>query len=952
MANVQTCPHCKTALKPNAAAETKCPECGNDLGPVKAKGGSQLALRAIVMILGLLGAASCAFVFIIQWLELIRAMDAMAKAESVIDLARALGEDVSVVERGRMELIRLQTTTYLFLTLAILSALLGTLVLFGKRGLVPGFVLLAGAAAPVILLPKAIIFTSPLILTGGIALLIRKSPKAGPAGAVGLVFSALGVLVALSLVAVPGVVRYQTAALEGPRMHALREFPSGGGGDRPNRRERDVEAVDAAGVAGAEPAFRVTAPDLYKEYQADADAAHKKYSGKVIEVSGVVQDCMGDEKTPTIVLGVGKWLEGVTCGTAEKASWTRHGRGQKVRLKGAWAGSSYGLALVHCVILEADPNPTFTFTTTELAKLFETDSYTASELSDKSLIVEGDVFKKEEAGAGPIYYLKGTDKTTVACMPNFHSSQPAIPIGQRVKMYGYCVGTLNDNEVRLHGCYRLTGSTTAQAWKGAVPIVPYRETIKDPAKIAEMIDKAGAGLKFAPLEFKLAGVDLSVQAPEGARIEKAQPGEVEIRYGKTEGSDSFRLHLYPGRLNLTAALKRWIADPSQRIRAFLFMDDDLVLRRTRENPYGSWRDRHHFVATRSFGFLNVRGEEGEYVDDSLDNFLLMIKVFRSLAAKPGYKPPETLEELTKLGLKIEKDDGRVTATVGYGITEAAFAVALKHLADVQELTLYGSYSAASLQPLVGFKKLRSLDISGDIYPDANAGLEPIGKLKGLEKLTLSYCGIDDAGVQQLKGLTNLKELNLRGNPIVGVGCRSLAGMTKLERLEIGSPEFSDAGLRPLGKLTGLKELNLSLTRVSDAGLQHLAPMVALEKLDLYGTPVTGSSLKHLKDIKTLKELRLTKSMVTDDSLALLKGAPALESLSLDETPVTDAGLKHLAGLPALRYLFIGKTAVTDAGLPALYGMKTLRLVSADGTKVTKEAHEKLEKALEAARGKD
>jgi hypothetical protein len=61
-------------------------------------------------------------------------------------------------------------------------------------------------------------------------------------------------------------------------------------GTRPTR-------LDAQALREARPDFTLSAQDLFDEYRKDGQATHKKYAGKVIELTGVVKDCKATHGT-------------------------------------------------------------------------------------------------------------------------------------------------------------------------------------------------------------------------------------------------------------------------------------------------------------------------------------------------------------------------------------------------------------------------------------------------------------------------------------------------------------------------------------------------------------------------------------------------------------------------------------------------------------------------------
>jgi hypothetical protein len=220
----------------------------------------------------------------------------------------------------------------------------------------------------------------------------------------------------------------------------------------------------------AKPDFRLTAQELYDEFVKDKAAAHKKFGGKVIEVGGVVRDCKASGPHSLLVLDVKKnkdyvGFDDVYGATEEKECWARHGRGQKVKLRGKWGGPGWvGAAVTHAAVVEAGPNPTVLYPAAGLAKEWGADSAgLARRYQSKHLIVEGEVLKKEERrGAFSTVYLKGTAKAPVACNFGFHDREQAqgLKVGQKVKVFGE-LSSYSDTGPALTGCLVVTRPTTA-----------------------------------------------------------------------------------------------------------------------------------------------------------------------------------------------------------------------------------------------------------------------------------------------------------------------------------------------------------------------------------------------------------------------------------------------------------------------------------------------------------
>lgn len=99
--------------------------------------------------------------------------------------------------------------------------------------------------------------------------------------------------------------------------------------------------TDTAKVQSQAPSYRLSATQLYSEYDSNEVAADAKYNGRVVIVSGTIQsigkDVMDDAY---IVIGGRGFLDGVQCTftKGEQSSVARLSKGQPVTVKGEVAG--------------------------------------------------------------------------------------------------------------------------------------------------------------------------------------------------------------------------------------------------------------------------------------------------------------------------------------------------------------------------------------------------------------------------------------------------------------------------------------------------------------------------------------------------------------------------------------------------------------------------------------
>ena len=119
---------------------------------------------------------------------------------------------------------------------------------------------------------------------------------------------------------------------------------------------------------------------------------------------------------------------------------------------------------------------------------------------------------------------------------------------------------------------------------------------------------------------------------------------------------------------------------------------------------------------------------------------------------------------------------------------------------------------------------------------------------------------------------NVTGLNMTGAPVADADLDALRGLKGLQWLALSGTQVTDAGLDALRGLKGLQWLALSGTQVTDAGLDALRELKELRTLWLGGTPVTDAGLDALRELKGLQQLDLSGTQVTDAGRARLKKA--------------------------------------------------------------------------------
>lgn len=107
--------------------------------------------------------------------------------------------------------------------------------------------------------------------------------------------------------------------------------------------------VDTQNVQSQAPSYVLSANELYREYENNEVAADSKYKGKVVMVSGTIQDIGKDilDEAYIIIGGTG-FLDGVQCFFTESQLSAISGlsKGQHVTVKGEVGGRVLGHVLV------------------------------------------------------------------------------------------------------------------------------------------------------------------------------------------------------------------------------------------------------------------------------------------------------------------------------------------------------------------------------------------------------------------------------------------------------------------------------------------------------------------------------------------------------------------------------------------------------------------------------
>jgi hypothetical protein len=421
-----------------------------------------------------------------------------------------------------------------------------------------------------------------------------------------------------------------------------------------------------------------------------------------------------------------------------------------------------------------------------------------------------------------------------------------------------------------------------------------------PDTIQAEIDKAGSGVKLVPLDLSTVGLPLSLEAPEGAKVE-GDPRELLLRRDCVDveitAGDHFALRIRLGKRPFDQKRHQMAG------QQVLVNTKDLVLSTSMLLLDERCEFARHVVAgLQDYTIENVDPLLGQQVNHSQADCLLMLKCAGTLAPRmaPPADPAAALQQFH--ATLVKGADGQI------------------------------------------------VNVTLDPRQTTDATLTLAAKLPALERLILHRCPITDDGLAHLAGLTRLKELNLADCPITDAGLSSLSKLTNLEVLNLASsfgdsPQIKGHGLAALASLTKLQVLVLDKNLVDDAGLSALQNVKSLRELYLEQTRVLGPGLASLRGLRNLKVLSLNETKIADAGLEGLRDVAGLEVLNLRGSLVRGDGIKHLHGLKNLHTLNLGNTPMSDACLTNLEGLKRLKRLALAGTTVTEAAADKLKKAL-------
>lgn len=225
-----------------------------------------------------------------------------------------------------------------------------------------------------------------------------------------------------------------------------------GPGERTKPEETKPEETKAStdnspvDLAKAKPDFMLTAEEWADQWKKDSNTAQKKYTGKVIELSGEVDSVAEDPygKVGLVYIKARPGVSSVGCLLVDKEPWLKISKGSKVRVRGIKTkDQGYDEELYPCIVVEYTASAVRAVSAVQLAKEFNADLKAVSkDLDNETLIVEGEIVSKGAPKEGLAEFtIKGDGGTNIKCrwgvMTEFQRNRhESIKVGQRVKLCG------------------------------------------------------------------------------------------------------------------------------------------------------------------------------------------------------------------------------------------------------------------------------------------------------------------------------------------------------------------------------------------------------------------------------------------------------------------------------------------------------------------------------------
>jgi hypothetical protein len=209
------------------------------------------------------------------------------------------------------------------------------------------------------------------------------------------------------------------------------------------------------------PDFSLTPEQYFADHKIDGPVA-RKYTGKIIELTGKIKEMGYDEKIgPYVDLPgdppdkIGR-TETVRCATVDREPWAKTVPGTTVKIRGRWQDFGWGKGLANCVFIDLGPSPAISISATQLANEWQKNNFDLSK-KYRYLIVEGQVIQADSSDL----VLKGNGDVEIKCLLSLSFKPAAIEMmrnngfpkrGQEVKVVGELSYFINKTTVLVREC--------------------------------------------------------------------------------------------------------------------------------------------------------------------------------------------------------------------------------------------------------------------------------------------------------------------------------------------------------------------------------------------------------------------------------------------------------------------------------------------------------------------
>lgn len=304
------------------------------------------------------------------------------------------------------------------------------------------------------------------------------------------------------------------------------------------------------------------------------------------------------------------------------------------------------------------------------------------------------------------------------------------------------------------------------------------------------------------------------------------------------------------------------------------------------------------------------------------------------AAVAQLKDLQSLKEVDFAGTWVTPD------RVRYG--DEALRQLAAVLPNLESIGGTGFLSAEGVKALAAFRNLRRLSVLLRDYRqgyNGPTGLSCLGGLSLLEELSIAGQDalLSETDIASLTSLSHLKVLNVMNSHLTDRGLTPIGKLEGLERLSLAGTRVSRNGLNQLSGLKNLRSLSVGMwaeirpTNVTEELPLDLSQLQSLTQLQLSGLALDEADVTFLANLRHLRDLKIDASALPGTSLRHMKELSELESLSVRGlSQLTGEDLASLAPLARVKTLILGGDIAdtTVASLDGLSGLQWLDVETA------------------------